>query len=395
MSAALFDEPAVLLDVETTGGDPAFHRVIEIGLVEVAGGHCIGEWSTLLNPGRPIPHGIQVLTGITDTMVGTAPTFAEIAAALHERLAGKLLVAHNARFDYGFLRHEFLRAGLRYASRVLCTVRLSRKLFPHYPRHNLDSLIVRYRLPGEDRHRALGDARTLRLLAERWRDELDAGVLSSAVAHQLEAPALPPRAPRELAAQIEETRNRRRKVDEGLSWHWRPEEPEPPRLARAGEIDPDRLDDFYGLFRSRRAAVEALRNLSVAYRLCLVALGLESGPGSCSAHAAGRCDGACAGTQPRLTHAMRATAALSRLRLRRWPFRGRIAVRERDAESVVMLDRWCYLGTARSEDELFELSAADNAPRFDLDIYRILTRFLARPRASYRVIELARQSVTT
>jgi DNA polymerase-3 subunit epsilon len=92
---------------------------------------------------------------------------------------------------------------------------------------------------------------------------------------------------------------------------------------------------------------------------------------------------------------MRATAALSRLRLRRWPFRGRIAVRERDAESVVMLDRWCYLGTARSEDELFELSAADNAPRFDLDIYRILTRFLARPRASYRVIELARQSVTT
>ena len=457
----MIDQPAVLLDVETTGGDPALHRIIEIGLIEVDGGRCIGEWSTLVNPGRSIPQGIQTLTGITEEMTRAAPAFADLAPGLYERLEGKVLVAHNARFDYGFLRHEFLRAGLRYASRVLCTVKLARRLFPHYPRHNLDSLIVRYRLSGADRHRALGDARTMWLLGERWRQEIDAALISDAVACQLEALELLPDLPREmldaipetrgvytlhgendaalyvgraaslrgrviahlagaggnagpkilqevkhvswveatgeLAAQIEEARlirrhaplfNRRRDSGELCSWRRRPEEPGPPQLAQAQEIEPDRLDDLFGLFRSRRAAVAALRSLAASHRLCLIELGLEQGPGPCSAQGLGACGGACEGKERGLAHAMRVGAALARLRLRRWPFRGPIAVRERNAEALVVLDRWCYLGTARSEDELFGLATEEHARRFDLDIYRILTRFLAHPRGSYRIIEL-------
>ena len=83
-------------------------------------------------------------------------------------------VAHNARFDYGFLRHEFERAGLRFQAKTLCTVKLSRRLYPQYARHNLDSLIDRHGLKFDchdsARHRALGDARAvwqfLRVAAE-------------------------------------------------------------------------------------------------------------------------------------------------------------------------------------------------------------------------------------
>jgi DNA polymerase-3 subunit epsilon len=87
----------------------------------------VAEWSTLVNPGTRIPPAIQSLTGITDDMVALAPSFAEIAQHLLGRLEGKLLVAHNARFDYGFLRNEFRRAGLRYRAGC-CARSLSRRL---------------------------------------------------------------------------------------------------------------------------------------------------------------------------------------------------------------------------------------------------------------------------
>src|SRR4029453_12821956 len=102
------------------------------GLLEVVDGRLVGEWSTLVDPGCAIPPIITSLTGITDQMVANAPTFADIAPLLLERLEGRLLVAHNARFDYGFLRAEFRRIGIRFRSRVLCTVRLSRALFPEH-----------------------------------------------------------------------------------------------------------------------------------------------------------------------------------------------------------------------------------------------------------------------
>ncbi|MCA3072191.1 MAG: ethanolamine utilization protein [Rhodocyclaceae bacterium] len=168
MIAALFDRPAVLLDLETTGASPARDRITEIGLVEIGPGlpdPALGEdpvsWSTLVQPGMPIPPFISGLTGIDDDMVATAPRFADLAADLARRLEGKVLVAHNVRFDYGFLRAEFERAGIAFALPALCSARLSRKLYPQYPRHNLDSLIARHGLHCSERHRALGDARVI------------------------------------------------------------------------------------------------------------------------------------------------------------------------------------------------------------------------------------------
>ena len=166
----LFDAPLAIVDVETTGAHPAWDRVTEIAVVEVLAGEVLSEWSTLVNPGTSIPPAIQALTGITNGMVADAPAFEDLAQDIYERLEGRVFVAHNARFDYGFLRHEFERAGLRFQARTLCTVKLSRRLYPDHARHNLDSLIDRHNLQCNSRHRALGDAQAvwqfLRVAAE-------------------------------------------------------------------------------------------------------------------------------------------------------------------------------------------------------------------------------------
>jgi DNA polymerase-3 subunit epsilon len=114
---------------------------------------------------------IQALTGINNQMVASAPAFEDIQRELLLRLEGKLFIAHNARFDYGFLKNEFGRCGVTFNARVLCTVKLSRKLYPQHPRHNLDTLLERHALDCEARHRALGDAKVLWLLAQKWTEE--------------------------------------------------------------------------------------------------------------------------------------------------------------------------------------------------------------------------------
>lgn len=188
----LADARLAIVDLETTGGQPGWDRVTEIGVIEVDGFEVSCEWSTLVNPGASIPAPIQALTGITNEMVAAAPSFGEIAAELHERLSGRVFVAHNARFDYGFLRREFERAGLKFTAKTLCTVRLSRRLYAEHSSHNLDSLIARHGIECRARHRALGDAdavwQFLRIAAREHGDEI-LWVAARQVARQ---PALPP-----------------------------------------------------------------------------------------------------------------------------------------------------------------------------------------------------------
>jgi DNA polymerase-3 subunit epsilon len=201
----MLERQLVFLDVETTGATPGLDRITEIGLVEVDGGRLVGEWSSLVNPLRHIPTEIQVLTGITDQMVAAAPGFEQLAAELYSRLEGKVLVAHNARFDYGFLRQEFRRAGYRYVANVLCTVRLSRRLYPHERRHNLDSLIERHGLACEQRHRALADARVLWQFSRKIHDHFGADVVRAEVDRLLRPPELPPGLERDACEDIPES----------------------------------------------------------------------------------------------------------------------------------------------------------------------------------------------
>ncbi|MES2831628.1 MAG: exonuclease domain-containing protein [Pseudomonadota bacterium] len=148
------------MDIETTGATATVDAITEIGIVEVDRDG-IREWSSLVRPFTRISPFIESLTGISNEMVADAPPFELLAEELHARLDGCLFIAHNARFDYGFLKNAFRRCGIEFKPQVLCTVKLSRKLYPGFGRHNLDSLIERHRLPVTQRHRALGDARLI------------------------------------------------------------------------------------------------------------------------------------------------------------------------------------------------------------------------------------------
>src|SRR5256885_6866973 len=157
----MFAPAVAFVDLETPGTAAAEDRITEVGIVRVDDGARVSEWSTLVDPECSIPPEIQGMTGITNAMVAGAPTFRQIADEITGRIAGCVFVAHNARFDYGFLKHEFGRLGRAFTARVLCTVQLSRRLYPDSGPHHLDAVIERHALAASDRHRALGDARIL------------------------------------------------------------------------------------------------------------------------------------------------------------------------------------------------------------------------------------------
>jgi DNA polymerase-3 subunit epsilon len=202
----------VFVDLETTGGNAACHRITEVGIVRVHDDAVVEEWSTLVNPECVIPSYIESFTGITNEMVEGAPRFAEIAPLVLEKLrapAGSsaptpVFAAHNARFDYSFLRAEFRRVGLLFSAPVLCTVKLSRRLFPEHPRHNLDAVMERHALACSARHRALGDARVISDFWATLRASVPSSDLAAATRSARNTVKLPPHLPEGLAEEMPE-----------------------------------------------------------------------------------------------------------------------------------------------------------------------------------------------
>jgi DNA polymerase-3 subunit epsilon len=196
--------PVAFVDVETTGGHPAWHRITEIAIVAMREGRVEWEWSSLVNPGCTIPPSIQRLTGISNEMVAAAPPFEELADEIEARLAGRRFVAHNARFDYGFVRAELRRAGRHFMAPLACTVRLSRELYPEAERHNLDALIARHGLNCSARHRALPDAQVLAQLWGKLIASWPAATLDAALERVGRRPSLPAHLPSELIDDLPE-----------------------------------------------------------------------------------------------------------------------------------------------------------------------------------------------
>ncbi|MFN0216921.1 MAG: exonuclease domain-containing protein [Saprospiraceae bacterium] len=146
-----------IIDVETTGGVARYERITEIAIVLHDGERIVDKFSTLLNPERSIPRQITQITGITDQMVANAPKFFEVAKQIVQMTEGKIFVAHNANFDYSFVREEFARLGYDFQRRQLCTVRLSRKVFPGLPSYSLSNLKAHFQIHANKIHRALDD----------------------------------------------------------------------------------------------------------------------------------------------------------------------------------------------------------------------------------------------
>ena len=185
-------ERIAVVDLETTGTAATSDGITEIGIVRIEHGVVVEEWSSLVNPGVSIPPEIQALTGITDAMVRNAPNFAALAGDVRARLDGHLFVAHNARFDYGFIKNAFRALGDRFSADVLCTVRLSRRLYPQHAQHSLDALVARHQLGSADRHRALGDARLAWQFMQTVAREHPAADVAAATRSLLKMPSLPP-----------------------------------------------------------------------------------------------------------------------------------------------------------------------------------------------------------
>jgi DNA polymerase III subunit epsilon len=147
-----------IIDIETTGGSSRLEKITEIAIYLHDGGKMTGEYATLVNPERNIPYFITNLTGITNEMVESAPRFFEIAKNIIELTEGRTIVAHNARFDYSFIREEFKALGYNYKRKILDTVALSRKLFPGHRSYSLGNICSELGINITDRHRAEGDA---------------------------------------------------------------------------------------------------------------------------------------------------------------------------------------------------------------------------------------------
>ncbi len=147
-----------IVDIETTGGYADHHRVTEIAIYHYDGARVTDEFHTLINPGRKIPAFITGLTGIDAALVSDAPLFEDVAEEIHDWLRDKIFVAHNAQFDYSFLKKEFEDVGISWSSKKLCTVRLSRKIIPGLHSYSLGRLAESLGIHIQNRHRAGGDA---------------------------------------------------------------------------------------------------------------------------------------------------------------------------------------------------------------------------------------------
>lgn len=471
------------VDLETTGANPAVDRITEIAIVKVSDGRLEYEWSQLVDPQVPIPPLIQGFTGITDDMVRSAPVFSRIADEVRERLDGCLFVAHNARFDFGFLKNEFKRLGQSWSARVLCTVKFSRALYPQHHRHGLDALIARHELTCSARHRALGDAQVLWDFVQLVQRDHSPEVIEQAMARAMKPAGTPPGVPAdvldglpdapgvylfygaapdpaqnvpevplyigksgnirtrvlshfgadhragrqreiaqavrrvecietagELGATLAEARliktlrplhNRTPAQGELCAWRLTPRSVKCALgLVPFADVAAEDLPELHGPFKTRRDAQHMLRELAGAYKLCLMRLGLESGKGgrggACFGVQVKRCEGVCCGRESIEAHDARLAGALAALRLKPWPYAGRIALREHDAErersEFHVFESWCHVGSASSEPELYELAEARIEPRFDLDTYRILVKQLEHLPHGLSVVELPRRA---
>jgi DNA polymerase III subunit epsilon len=390
--------------------------------------------------GREHPAAIQALTGISNEMVAPRRRFERDRARSARAHRGRLLVAHNARFDYGFLRTSSGVPGTAGSRRVLCTVKLSRRLDPELPRHNLDTLIARHGFAarrGTARWATRGCCGNSRSSGARIRAEAVARSdgeaaenrttvppgcpttpsthpgrarrlpflrrATSAVRGQKHQPAhagdvaflrRPPRqqgheaSPRSERIDWIETRRRAGRADRGsaarekaragaqppaaartelCAWHWpRRRCGRAPLLVSARDLDIGEFGDLYGLFRSRRAAIEALREMAAEHQLCHGLLGLEKASGPLLRAPDPALPRRLRRREAAEAHALRLAAALAKLRMRAVavprPYRRPRNRRRRERANCIVLDQWCYLGTVRSEEELRELQENRAAP---------------------------------
>ncbi len=156
-----------VLDFETTGVFIGVSRPIEIAILLVRNGSIVDRYETLMNPGQRVPREITALTGITSEMVAAAPAISTVIKEAARILGDRPIVAHSASFDKNLLNHELSRCGMSQLHAFVCTLKLSRRLFPALSTHGLENLERELKLKRKgSAHRAMSDALVTHALLE-------------------------------------------------------------------------------------------------------------------------------------------------------------------------------------------------------------------------------------
>ena len=344
-----YPTPLAFVDLETTGATAHLDRITEIGIVEVDPDGSVREWQQLVNPGCPISPFIEQLTGISNAMVAEAPPFAAIADEVRRRLQGRLFFAHNAHFDYGFLKREFARLGITFRARAICTVKLSRALFPEYTKHNLDTLIERHGLQAEARHRALADAQLIHQFWQKIHVTRSAGEIDTALEAQQPVIRLPSQIDPAIAEALPEGPGVFLFLDgdERLLY-----------LGKAGHLQRQVLALFAAAPKSTRDRELREKVRHIRWQETAGEIGARL------------LDAQLRQASPPLLQRPRRATMLKHAP--HWPFSGAATLREGDVLHVI--DRWCYRGSAANDSELFDLLLAERPP-FDGEIYAIISKY--------------------
>lgn len=192
------------IDVETSGLSAGYNRIIEIGILRVEDGKLVKEFKTLLNPEGHLDPFIENMTGIRSSDLEKAPVFYDIKDELLELLSDSIFVAHNVRFDYGFVRNEFKRIGIKFTSQHFDTVKLARLLYPNQKKYGLDSIIENFGIKCENRHRAFDDAKVLWDFYEYSKNSIKPELFEQAISIVLKQPSLPSSISKEVADNLPE-----------------------------------------------------------------------------------------------------------------------------------------------------------------------------------------------
>ena len=186
-----------VVDIETTGGYAAANGITEICIHVFDGEAVVDKFESLVNPGQPIPRYIQAFTGITDEMVVDAPRFEDLAPKIHSLLQDKVFIAHNVNFDYSFVKSHLQECGFDLNIKKLCTVRLSRKIFPGLPSYSLGNLCHSLEISNKARHRAGGDTEaTVEVFRKLLMNDREQHIEKSLLRKSKEQ-SLPPNVPKE------------------------------------------------------------------------------------------------------------------------------------------------------------------------------------------------------
>ncbi len=455
------------VDCETTGMSPQYGRIIEIGIIKTENHKIIDQFSSLINPQMTVDPFIKSLTGITQEDLENAPSFYEVSDRIAEILSGSVVVAHNALFDYMFIKKEFERLEKEFSAKYCCSVKLSRNLYPRFKKHNLDAIIKRLNLACANRHRAFDDAKVIFDFYTDCLQNKGEEKLAQAFGKVMKRPTLPVGIKEEILETLSEncgvytfynkigaplyigkslnlkdrvmshfSNSKRANVDmkivqevcrvevietagelgallleatmvkkmqplynRQLRYAYKllalkkvinSQSYNSVEICNLQDIPVTELNQILAIFKSKKDLRKFLQDISKENNLCPKLLGIEDSAGNCFNFHLNLCSGACSGKEIYLKYNLRFDEAFYKTKIKDWPFKGPIALKEKSKkEEVFIIDKWCVLGKLKDENE--SLEDVNSEYLFDTDTYKILNRYL-RSNKDFEIYNLQSRS---